>query len=155
MNWRFVIRGAIDGFCRLVVFLRCSTNNNSSAVKNLFLSWRLMEEERGPNRWSYIAASSVHNQRIERLWRDVFCNVCHTFYYTFQTMESFGLFQPGSSSHMLILHYVFLPRISKAIESFVQAWNHHPMRTGRNLSPIQISTNGMVHIRHRSRTGSV
>jgi hypothetical protein len=70
-------------------------------------------------------------------------------------MEGFGLLQRGSRLHMFILHYVFLPRINRAIESFVQAWNHHPMRTERNWSPIQMWTNGMVDIRHRSRTGSI
>jgi hypothetical protein len=108
--------------------------------------WQLMEEEKGPNRGSYIAASSVLNQRMERLWRDVFCNVCHTFYYTFQTMEQFGILQRGSRIYMFILHYVFLPRINKAVESFAHAWNHHPMRTERNWSPIQMWTNGMVDI---------
>ena len=177
VNWGFVIHGAIDGFSRLIVYLRCSTNNKSNTVKNLFLSvteqyqwqsrvrtdlggenvevWQLMEEERGPNRGSYIAASSVHNQCIERLWRDVFCNVCHTFYYTFQTMEQFGILQRESRVHMFILHYVFQPRINRAIESFVHAWNNHPMRTEWNWSPIQMWTNGMVDIRNRGHTGSI
>ena len=177
INWGFVIHGAIDGFSRLIVFLQCSTNNKSSTVKNLFLSaieqyqwpsrvrtdlggenvevWQIMEEARGPNRGSYIAASSVHNQCIEHLWKDVFCNICHTFYYTFQTMVQYGILQRGNRIHLFILHFVYLPRINKAIESFVHAWNHHAMRTERNWSPVQMWTNGMVDIRSHGRTGAV
>ena len=177
INWGFVIHGAIDGFSRLIVFLHCSTNNRSSTVKDLFLTaieqyqwpsrirtdlggenvevWQIMEEVRGSNRGSYIAASSVHNQRIERLWRDVFCNVCHTFYCTFQIMEQCGILQRGNRVHMFLLHFVYQPRINKAIESFVLAWNEHPMRTERNWSSIQMWTNGMVDIRNHGFSGAV
>ena len=108
VSWRFVIHGGIDGFSRLIVFLKCSTNNRSETVRDEFLTatqnyewpsqvrtgyggqnvlvWALMEEVRGPNRGSYIVGSSTQNQRIERLWRDVFCAVTHMFYYTFQSM---------------------------------------------------------------------
>ena len=112
INWGFVIHGAIDGFSRLIVYLHCSTNNRSDTVLNLFnealeqygvpsrirtdkggenvLCWDRMVELRGEGRGSYITGSSVHNQRIERLWRDLWNAVACDFYYTFQAMEDQG-----------------------------------------------------------------
>ena len=36
--WRFVVHGAIDGFSRMIIFLRCSTNNKASTVFSYFIS---------------------------------------------------------------------------------------------------------------------
>lgn len=36
--WGFVIYGGIDGFSRLIFFLKCSTNNRSETVREVFLS---------------------------------------------------------------------------------------------------------------------
>ena len=109
IHWGFVLHGAIDGFSRLITFLQCSTNNKKETVANLFTTaieqygtpsrirtdhggensvlWSMMDGLRGEGRGSYLAGSSVRNQRIERLWRDVWTYVCYRFYYTFQAME--------------------------------------------------------------------
>ena len=51
---------------------------------------------------------------------------------------------------MFLLHYVYTPRINNAIESFCVSWNHHPLRTEQNWSPVQIWTNGIADRRNRS-----
>ena len=92
IRWGFVVHGGIDGYSRLVVFLKCATNNRAETVMSSFLEstrrygipsrvcsdfggknievGRFMGSTRGRNRGSHIQGSSVHNQRIERLHRD-------------------------------------------------------------------------------------
>ena len=116
VRWRFVVHGAIDGFSRMITYLSCSTNNRSSTVMQLFresvmefgipsrvrsdkggenvLVCHFMVSYRGPGRGSHIAGSSIHNQRIERLWRDVYRCVCCTFHEVFYYLEAQGLLDP-------------------------------------------------------------
>ena len=38
IRWRFIIHGTIDGFSRMIIFLRCSTNNKASTVFSYFMT---------------------------------------------------------------------------------------------------------------------
>ncbi|XP_044183537.1 uncharacterized protein LOC122964112 [Acropora millepora] len=166
ITWGFVIHGCIDGYSRVICFLKCSTNNRKETVEGLFLQsvekyswpsrvrtdhggenvlvWDRMIAFRGQDRGSALIGSSTRNQRIERLWRDVFRCFGNVFYYTFKSMEESGLLDITNPLHLFVLHYVYLPRINAAIDSFVEAWNKHPIRTERNWSPEQIWSNGMI-----------
>lgn len=112
------------------------------------LVWALMEDVRGTNRGIYIAGTSTQNQRVERLWRDVFRAVTHMFYYTFQSMEEAGILDRNNDIHLFVLQFIFLPRINRALESFTSAWNLHPIRTERNRTPMRIWSNGMIDHRN-------
>jgi hypothetical protein len=39
---------------------------------------------------------------------------------------------------MFALQYVFMPRINRALDCFTTQWNHHPIRTEGNKSPLQL-----------------
>jgi len=165
-RWGFYTHGGIDGFSRVIVFLRCTTSNRSEDVLNPFvdacqqyglpsrvrsdhggenfLVGMLMNVLRGSRRGSFITGRSVHNQRIERLWRDVHKEVTHTLYERFYTMEDSGRLDPDNSIHRLALQTVYLPYINSQLSRFRKAWNDHRLRTGHNKSPNQLWVEGML-----------
>ncbi len=166
IRWRFVIHGGIDGFSRLIVYLRCSTNNRAATVMTEFynatteyrvpsrvrsdkggenvLVCHYMVTVRGIARGSHIAGSSTRNQRIERLWRDVFRCVASTYHTLFHSMEAIGVLDPDNEVELFVLHCLYLPRINHSLAEFLKAWNRHPLRTEHNWSPCKIWTNSVL-----------
>ncbi|XP_019860862.1 PREDICTED: uncharacterized protein LOC109589179 [Amphimedon queenslandica] len=160
IKWRLVVHGCVDGFTHLITFLKCSNNNRSDTVLECFINasaeyglplrvrtdyggenvrvWQHIEEIRGQGRGSFIAGSSVHNSRIERLWRDVHSSVLSTYKAVFHDLEERGILDCENEADIFALHYVFIPRINKSLKLFQEAWNSHPLSTENNKSPLQL-----------------
>lgn len=174
IRWRIVVHGGIDGFSRLITYLHYSTNNQADTVFTLFQEAiakygvpsrvrsdrggenidvaKFMIENQGLNRGSHIEGTSVHNQRIERLWRDVFSYVLQLYYSLFYFLEDNGLLDCELDSDLYALHFVFVPLINRALKQFQDAYNNHSLRTEHHWTPLMIWTNGILSSEHARET---
>lgn len=81
---------------------------------------------------SIITGSSVHNERIERMWRDITRCVSSSFIAMFGALEAEGLLDPLNEVDMFCLHFVVIPQINKSLSDFQGGWNSHPLSTEAN-----------------------
>ena len=163
-----VIDGGVDGFTRIPVFLRCSANNKATTVLELFLNavenyvlssrvrsdkgkenvdvaWYMLNHPlRGPGRGSMICGRIVHNQRIERLWRDVFGSVIKLYYDILYQLENLELLDPSSELDLFSLHYVFVPKINKPLNIWKDGWVNQKLSSEAQYTPLQFFISRML-----------
>jgi hypothetical protein len=85
-----------------------------------------------------ITCRSLHNVRIERLWRDVRKDSLEAFRQVFMHLEGLGLLDMEDPVHRTCLFLVFRNRIQQSLNRTRDAWNHHKLRMERNKTPIAI-----------------
>ena len=132
ITWKFVIHGCVDGFSRLQVHLDVSVDNLASTSLSHFVS--SMKEFAIPGRIRIdggqefnhiekfmndvvghqreircIRGKSVHNTRIERLWRDAREKVIDKYRFVFMHMEENNILDVNVNIQMYALHFVYLP----------------------------------------------
>lgn len=153
-----MIHGCIDGYSRLIIYLNCETSIQTEPVINFFAHLVnsyglpsydheygqmmdmktflvvLMNTIRGIHRGSHIIGKSVHNQRIERLWVDVYKEVCDSIYTELYSLEDQGLLDIENIMHRFCIQYIYKNVINKKLSSFQSAWNVHSLRIENNKS---------------------
>ena len=100
---------------------------------------------------SVIMGHSVHNQRIECLWQDVYQGCVCLFYRLFYYLEDVGILNPCNELDLFALHFVFLPRIQWSLDHFCHAYVHHPLSSCHSRSPTQLFYCGVQNAIEQNR----
>lgn len=136
IKYGIVTHGCIDGYSRTILYIDCSDNNRAAtplmlfklAIREHMIPSRVRGDKggenvgvadfmflhRGLNRRSFIAGQSKHNQRIERLWKDVFTTVVEYYKRMFESLEVEGL-DSDNELHLYVLQFMFMPRLSERL----------------------------------------
>uniref|UniRef100_A0A1X7VI81 Integrase core domain-containing protein n=1 Tax=Amphimedon queenslandica TaxID=400682 RepID=A0A1X7VI81_AMPQE len=84
-----------------------------------------------------LTGHSVHNQRIERLWRNVFTE-CTSYYHSIiYSLEDSGLLDKSKEADIFALIFVHMEDVQQQLTLFKDVWNHHKMRTSHNHTTMQ------------------
>ena len=130
IQWGIIIHGGNKAMTVLNCFLeaimtynlpsriRCDKDGESSLVSQYMLA----HPARGPGWKSCITGKSVHNQQIERLWRDVYSGCICYFHELFTILEQADCLNPDDPIDILSLHYTYMPWIKQQLNILCQVW---------------------------------
>jgi len=118
-------------------FLRIDAGMENVAIGNFMLQVR--------GEGSVLIGKSVHNQRVERFWRDMRNQTLSEYISFFKqlTLDNPGMTFPDG---IWLLQYIFLPIISTELHNFQINWNNHPMTSVVD----HLSPNAQAHTGTRS-----
>ena len=116
--------------------------------------WRYILHYHNMDPSCIVVGSSTHNQRIERLWSDVFRCVGQIFYTMLYSLEDEAVLDPLNDIDLFCVHFAVLPKLNQCLSEFVDSWNHHSLSSEHNMTPEQLYTVGLMERQSSEANGS-
>lgn len=152
----FVIFGCIDGYSHEIIALAAISNKRASTLLHAltnsegFAAHGLPVHGRCDNGMENVAivkfliymhgnvitGSSVHNQRIERLWGEVYRSATEPYKNRFIHFQRQWGLDVKNEEHIWLLQYLFIDVINTDLSVFVSSHNLHPMAAYGGRSPL-------------------
>lgn len=149
---KLVIHGCIDGYSRHIKYLVCCDNNRSATVFNLFrdcvlvtgVPQRVYTDQGGENIGvatymvdvrghghngdTVMVGKSVHNVRIERLWREInhVTRMYKLYFHILDNQHNVNMADPGQR---YVINRLFIPLLNDELDVARRGYNEHKMRT--------------------------
>ncbi len=101
-------------------------------VKNMMVARWMLDHSLTSNQNCVIAGRSVHNQRIEHLWKDLYSGCVSFFYSFFYYLDEVNILEKDD----IRVHLVFLPVIQEQLDLFKEGWAHHSLHTINSRTPM-------------------
>ncbi|MEQ2270268.1 hypothetical protein XENORESO_018484 [Xenotaenia resolanae] len=106
-----------------IMYLEPATNNRSSTALTFFP--RAVENYGWPS-------------RIERLWQDAWSSVTYPYYEDLHNLEESGLLDLSNILQLFCAHYMFLPGLADALQTFIEGWDNPRFKSEGGLTPNQL-----------------
>ena len=105
-----------------------------------------MIKKRCPRSGSMITELNTHNQRIERLWRDLFDGTIGFYYELFSTRFCYenAILDQFNEVDIAALHFTFILLSNERLDAWRYAWSKHRAQTIKN-SPLLLWVAGQIN----------
>ncbi|KAJ8685200.1 hypothetical protein QAD02_020993 [Eretmocerus hayati] len=162
-RWGFAIHGCVDGCSRKVIWLEVATTNNDPRVVAYYFLEGICEHECVPiilrsdrgtenqlveviqrvlrnehadpdaQHYCFIKGKSVHNERIEKYWKQLRNSTLGFYIDLFRAMEETKVLDQSDIVQVELLRYCFGKTIQNDLRQSTKEWNEHRIRLQKDI----------------------
>ena len=78
---------------------------------------------------------------------EMYLKECYIYYHLFYNLGEYGIIDPANQLHLYGLHYTYVPCVNQHLDTWIEGFIRHRIRTAGNRSPMELYILGLLHMR--------